>query len=155
MAIRYVAMSTQEAEEFRAGKSDANGQVPETHVAQTDGLPCRHCLGIIRPGERFLVLAYRPFPRVQPYAEVGPIFLHADACNRNGEITSRPSFLASPRYILRGYGRDDRIVYGSGRITATGEISATAEEMLQDPRLSYVHVRSATNNCYHCRIERA
>jgi hypothetical protein len=155
MAIRFVALNPEQVAGYRAGRPDANGQTPEIHMAPADGLPCRHCLGLIRQGERFLILAHRPFPKAQPYAEVGPIFLHAESCSRNEEPGSIPAFLASPRYILRGYGHDDRIVYGSGRITPTGEISETADDMLQDPRLAYVHVRSATNNCFHCRIERA
>jgi hypothetical protein len=63
--------------------------------------------------------------------------------------------LASPRYIVRGYGLSDRIVYGSGRIVETADIPFAAAAMFEDPRIAYIHVRSATNNCYQCRIERA
>ena len=96
----------------------------------------------------------RPFPALQPYAEVGPVFLHAEPCRRGGGGADIPAFLDSPQYIVRGYGRNDRIVYGTGRVVATPEIPAAADAMLEDPRISYVHVRSASNNCYHCRIER-
>jgi hypothetical protein len=44
--------------------------------------PCRHCPGLIREGEEKLVLSYRPFQSIQPYAESGPIFLHEAACER-------------------------------------------------------------------------
>jgi hypothetical protein len=63
--------------------------------------------------------------------------------------------LTSPRYIVRGYCKEDRIVYGSGRIVVTDEIAESAQAMFQDAAISYIHVRSATNNCYQCRIERA
>jgi hypothetical protein len=62
--------------------------------------------------------------------------------------------LASERYLVRGYGADDRIVYGSGQIVPTLQIVETAEAMFADPRLAYVHIRSAANNCYQCRLER-
>ena len=62
--------------------------------------------------------------------------------------------LASPDYILRGYGADDRIVYGTGGVVATGMILARAEALFADPRVAYLHVRSARNNCYQCRIDR-
>jgi hypothetical protein len=62
--------------------------------------------------------------------------------------------LASPDYIVRGYGADDRIVYGTGGVVATATIPARAGELLADDRVAYVHVRSARNNCYQCRIER-
>ena len=63
--------------------------------------------------------------------------------------------LASPRYIVRGYGKNDRIVYGSGQIVDTAEIPAAAGKMFEDRRIAYIHVRSASNNCYQCRIDRA
>jgi Protein of unknown function (DUF1203) len=48
----------------------------------------------------------------------------------------------------------NRIVYGSGRIAETDTIPRVAADMFGDSRTAYIHVRSASNNCYHCRIER-
>ena len=154
-AIKFVAMDTEAAARLRAGAPDANGQPAERLVAPQDGLPCRHCLAMIDKGEPFLIAAHRPFPAPQPYAEVGPIFLHAEDCPRGGGTTSIPAFLDSPRYIIRGYGKDDRIVYGTGRIVETRDIPAEAHAMFEGAAVRYIHVRSATNNCFHCRIEPA
>ncbi|MBS0244045.1 MAG: DUF1203 domain-containing protein, partial [Proteobacteria bacterium] len=140
---------------WRDGRSDANGLPAERHVAGPGATPCRHCLGHVSEGEPYLVLAHRPFPAPQPYAEVGPIFLHAEDCPRGGGTADIPSMLASRSYIVRGYGGDDRIVYGTGGVVAREVIPARAEELLSDPKIAYVHVRSAANNCYQCRIERA
>jgi hypothetical protein len=65
-----------------------------------------------------------------------------------------PEILASPDYIVRGYGADDRIVYGTGAVVPTGRILAEAEARLAEGRVAYVHVRSARNNCYQVRIDR-
>jgi Protein of unknown function (DUF1203) len=100
-----------------------------------------------------LILAHRPFAALQPYAEVGPIFLCADECEAGGG-EELPEMLASPDYIVRGYGDDDRIVYGTGGVTATEAITARAAHLLADPTVAYVHVRSARNNCYQVRIDR-
>lgn len=117
------------------------------------GNPCRHCLRMIPEGAGMLVLAHRPFGALQPYAETGPIFLCADACAAGGgeEV---PEILASPDYILRGYGPDERIVYGTGGVVPTGRIAARAEEVLAMPGVAFVHVRSARNNCFQVRMER-
>ena len=64
-------------------------------------------------------------------------------------------FLERPGFLIRGYGPDDRIVYGTGRIVAPAAMTEAAQDMLEDPRVAYVHVRSATNNCYQARIDRA
>ncbi len=155
MPIRFIALETDLVRRLQAGELDANGQTAERRVATSDGLPCRHCLGMINKGEAFLTLAHRPFPAPQPYAELGPIFLHAETCVRGGGNDDVPPFLNSQRYIVRGYGADERIVYGTGAITATPEIPAAAQRMFDNSAVRYIHVRSASNNCYHCRIDRA
>lgn len=151
--MRYVAIPTDVARAYQAGARDANGQVPERAVSDGDGNPCRHCLKMIPKGAGMLILAHRPFPAPQPYAEVGPIFLCADPCEAGGGETL-PEALAAPDYIVRGYGADDRIVYGTGGVVATGAIAARASALLADERVAYLHVRSARNNCYQLRIDR-
>lgn len=151
--MRFVAIPTDVVRSYQAGGPDANGQVPERKVSDGGGNPCRHCLRMIPEGAGMLVLAHRPFPALQPYAELGPIFLCADPCEAGGG-EALPEVLAAPDYIVRGYGADDRIVYGTGGVVATPAIPARAGELLDDPRVAYVHVRSARNNCYQVRIER-
>lgn len=56
---------------------------------------------------------------------------------------------------MRGYSAQDRIVYATGAVTAVGALSARAATLLADPRVAYVHVRSARNNCFQVRIDRA
>lgn len=155
MSIRFVALETSVVHALQQGGADANGQPPERQVSDGPGVPCRHCLHPVDRGESYLVLAHRPFPKPQPYAELGPIFLHAELCERHRENGQVPEMLRSPQYILRGYNTDDRIVYGSGHIVPTAEIPSAAAQMFTDPRIAYVHVRSASNNCYQCRIDRA
>lgn len=154
MAVRFVAMETALVRALQAGAPDANGMAPERHRASGSGNPCRHCLGLIPEGAGMLILAHRPFPALQPYAECGPIFLCAEACARGGGATL-PAMLTSPDYILRGYGADDRIVYGSGAVVPTAALIAEAEARLANPAIRYLHIRSARNNCFQCRVERA
>jgi len=151
--MRFEPIPTTVVRHYQSGGLDANGQVPERQISDGDGNPCRHCLAMIPKGAGMLVLAHRPFPAPQPYAEVGPIFLCADACNARGGA-EMPEMLASPDYLLRGYGRDDRIVYGTGGVVATEAILTRAAALLGDPQVAYLHVRSARNNCYQVRIDR-
>lgn len=101
-----------------------------------------------------LLLAYRPFPKLQPYAETGPVFLHAEECQRYDAGDRTPPMLNSPDYIVRGYSEDDRIVYGTGAVTPVSQIAGRAAELLARDDVAYLHVRSARNNCYLCRIDR-
>jgi hypothetical protein len=156
MPLRFVPIPTAAVATLQAGAPDANGQTPELHIARETGGPCRHCLRPIAAGERYLILGYRPFPEPQPYAEVGPIFLHAEACPGYESGDGLPPILEPEgQVIIRGYGDDNRIVYGSGQVVAIGAIRDAAATLLDDERIAYIHVRSASNNCYQCRIDRA
>ena len=72
-------MSQEDADAFRQGSLDAYGKSPER--MRSDGTaPYRCCLKLIEAGSDMLVLAYRPFEELQPYAETGPVFLCANDC---------------------------------------------------------------------------
>ena len=153
---RFVAMPSETARGFREGMPDAHGQPPERHVSDGAGNPCRHCLDDIAEGDPFLILAWRPFPGPQPYAETGPIFLHAEDCERYDESSGMPAmFLEREKFLLRGYDRDDRIAYGTGQVVATADLAQAAAALLERADIAYLHVRSGGYNCYQCRIERA
>ena len=151
--LRFVPISTDAVRAYQAEGLDSYGLLPERRVSDGGGNPCRHCLRMIPAGAGMLVLAHRPFGALQPYAETGPIFLCADPCEAGGGVAV-PEILASPDYIVRGYGADERIVYGTGGVVATADVPARAAEVLAMPGVAFVHVRSARNNCFQVRIER-
>ena len=156
MPLLFKALPTADVRALQAGGPDAYGAAPEVKISDGDGVPCRHCLRQVGAGKRYLVLAYRPFPSLQPYAETGPIFLHAEPCERASDTEALPEILhGSPDYIVRGYGDDDRIVYGTGAVVPTAQIPGRAAELFGREHIAYLHIRSARNNCYQCRVERA
>lgn len=152
MNIKFVPMDTATAERLRSGAPDANGNPPERKISDGTGVPCRCCMKPVGKGEPYLIAAWRPFKATHAYAETGPVFLHAEPCMADpvapGEL---PAFLSSPDYILRGYDAGERIVYGTGGVIGREAISARIEELLADPAVKAVHIRSSRNNCYHCK----
>ncbi|GIT93086.1 hypothetical protein JANAI62_35440 [Jannaschia pagri] len=99
-----------------------------------------------------LILAARPFPALQPYAELGPIFLHQKAC-KAWEGPGRPPILrTSPDYLVKGYTSDHRIRYGTGDIVASGDLDHAIADRLARPDIAFVDVRSARNNCFLTRV---
>lgn len=153
--LRFIPLDSGLVQAWRSGGADANGQKPETMISDGGGNPCRHCLDDIAQGRPMLVLAHRPFPAPQPYAELGPIFVHAEDCPRYHETAGVPAmFLRREAIMLRGYGTDDRIVYGTGKVIPTEEIESRARHLFKREDVAYIHLRSASNNCFQCRIER-
>jgi hypothetical protein len=147
-------LETEEVARIRRGAPDANGQPALARIAEGVANPCRHCLDLIAEGDAKLVLSYRPFDTVQPYAETGPIFLHARACTRyeSDRLPSWFDFLDPA--IVRGYDGADWIRYDTGQVVAGPQIDATCRQILADPSVAYVHVRSRFN-CFQCRVDRA
>ncbi len=153
--MKFHPIPTEQARALQNGGPDFYGQPAERTVSDGYGNPCRHCLRHIPAGRSMLIAAYRPFPTDQPYAEVGPIFLCGDHCIAPIPWPVLPDILTSaPDYLIKGYTADHRIKYGTGAIVASDQIIAACTRIFDDQSVDYIHVRSARNNCYQCRVSR-
>lgn len=154
MQLVVRGIRSDEVDRIRRGGVDANGQPALTRIAEGVANPCRHCLGLIAEGEQKLVLSYRPFDVPQPYAETGPIFLHARACERYESDALPAWFDFMDPAIIRGYGSDDWIRYETGDVVAGPSLAAACRRILSDETIAYLHIRSKFN-CFQCRVDRA
>jgi hypothetical protein len=153
MKLLIQGIRSDHADSARSGGPDANGQAAVVRTAEGMANPCRHCLELIAPGEEKLVLAYRPFDEVQPYAEVGPIFLHKRTCSRYATNDLPAWFRYLQPAVIRGYGHDNWIRYETGEVVPGEELTNACREILKDPETAYVHIRSKFN-CFQCRVDR-
>lgn len=151
--MQIIPIPTNVARAYQSGHLDAYGRVPERQISDGEGAPCRHCLKHVSKGAEMLVLAHCPFPEKQPYAETGPIFLCADRCDAYASGDMPEVLTTSPTYLLKGYKSDHRILYGTGAIVEQGDVLDAATKLLDLEEVDYVHVRSASNNCYIARIK--
>ena len=154
MNLHVRGIPTDQVERIRRGGPDANGQPALARVAEGVANPCRHCLGLIAEGDAKLVLAYRPFDALQPYAETGPIFLHQAPCERYDADVLPAWFAFLDPALVRGYGEDHWIRYDTGDVVAGPALDESCRAILDDPTIAYVHVRSKYN-CFQCRVDRA
>jgi len=153
MRLDVRGIPTEQAEHFRRGGADAHGQPPLVRVAEGFANPCRHCLEMIPLGDEKLVLAYRPFEKLQPYAESGPIFLHRAVCERYVGDALPPWFELMDPAIVRGYDAAHWIRYDTGRAVPGAEIADACREILADETIATVHVRSVFG-CFQGRVDR-
>lgn len=152
MTIRFTPLDPEFVASIRAGGPDANGLPAEHAVSDGEGFPCRSCLDTVPEGKGVLVLAARPFPTLQPYAECGPVYLCAEACTPWRGDGVPPILHGSPDYLVKGYGSDHRIVYGTGQITEQDAVRDYAAKLLAREDIAFVDVRSARNNCFLTRV---
>ena len=81
------------ADRIRATLVDEFGNHLKVQTGVT--APCRSCLRITRTDEPVIVFAHRPFTAAGPYAEIGPIFVHALACEPYLDTEQVPPDLGS------------------------------------------------------------
>ncbi len=111
-AFRISAIPPETLDRIRAAGQDDLGNSLQIFVDEEGGSPLRCCLRPATAGERLMLIAYRPFRRPGPYAEVGPVFIHAGRCA--GYDTPEqypPGFRDWPTLIFRPYHFDGRMAY--------------------------------------------
>ena len=149
--FRVVPLSTEIAEAARRNAAaGASGHAVVT-AGSPRGYPCRHCLRGAQPGERMILFPYAAIAPGRPYSESGPIFVHAEPCERYAATHEFPPEFRKGR-VLRAYNSQHDIIAAE---VANGEgPEAVIERFLQKPETAFVHVRSASHGCYTMEIER-
>jgi hypothetical protein len=149
--FRIIPLATEVAETAR--RVAASG-APDHTVVTVDspgGFPCRHCLHWAQPGEQVILFPFASIPPGRPYSESGPIFVHAEPCERYSATGEFPADFRKGR-VLRAYNaRNDMI---DAEVVNGNEPEAVVEKLLQNPETAFVQARSVTRGCFTFQIER-
>jgi hypothetical protein len=149
--FRIVPLRTEIAEAARAAAATGARDHAVVTADSPRGYPCRHCLQWAQPGERMILFPFAAIPPGRPYSETGPIFVHAEACERYCATEEFPAEFREGR-VLRAYNsRHDMI---AAEVANGAGPEAVIERFLQKPETAFVHVRSASHGCYTMEIER-
>jgi len=149
-SFRIVPIRTDIAE---AARHQAEVGAPDHAFVTADspnGFPCRHCLRWAQPGERMILFPFAAIASGRPYSESGPIFVHAERCDRYSATDEFPSEFRSGR-VLRAYDARCNII---AAVANEDGPEAVIERFLQQPETAFVHVRSASHGCYTMEVER-
>jgi hypothetical protein len=148
--FRVVALPTDTADEARQRAAEGRPAYRISVVDSPKSAPCRHCLQWAKPGERVILFPYGAIPSGRPYSETGPIFVHAESCQRYDE-QSFPSQFREGR-VFRAYNAADDLI--DARLPNGDEPEAVIEKLFENPEITFVHARSVTHGCYTFRVER-
>ncbi|GAA0253787.1 DUF1203 domain-containing protein [Cryptosporangium japonicum] len=137
---------------MRTSGADDAGAPLAPFTTDEDGAPLRCCLRNARAGERVALVAYRPGGTAGAYREVGPVFVHADACAGYAEPGVYPEAFRPRRQVFRAYDADGRIT--GGVLIEGADAEPAIEELFADPAVATVHSRNVIHGCYMFTITR-
>ena len=150
--FQVVPLPTEIAERARraveAGAADHAVVIADSPAAY----PCRHCLRFAKSGERLILFPYASIPSGHPYSETGPIFVHAEPCERYRATHEYPEDFRTGR-AFRAYNTSYDMI--DAEVADGNEPEAIVEKLLQNPETAFVDIRSVTRGCYTFRIQRA
>jgi len=149
MAATFTGVDTNELDHVLAVGVDHGGNAIEPFLDSDGGWPLRCCLDDSRPGDRVVIIAWSPMPWPGPYAEVGPVVVHAGGCPGHDPADRLPADFDSRAMVLRPYGYDRRIAYHHVRqIADGGSLTEHVTELLALDDVDFVHGRNVTGGCY-------
>src|SRR5271156_4981904 len=152
--IRVVAISTEIADAVRTTCKDPHYGHPAHTELAGEGAPCRHCLQIIAAGsEKATLFTYDAFEGVESLPLPGPVYIHAEACERYPEDGGFPLALRNSPRTLNAYAKGRQLV--AAEYVENGNVDAGIEKLFARPDVDYIHVRSTTAGGYTFRSERA
>ena len=122
------------------------------HLAEVPGSPLRCCLGRSGEGEPVVLFRYSPTAGRGVYEEVGPVFVHAEACDGPARTDVLPEALSKAARVVRAYDGDGRI--HTGELAASGELESVVSTLLADPVVVEVQVRSVSHGCFLFAVTR-
>ncbi|MCP4205346.1 MAG: DUF1203 domain-containing protein [bacterium] len=151
--FRCIAIPTSIAESVRSTLASPFAEHPaHIEIAKGHG-PCRHCLRTFHVGaEKRILFTLDPFAELGVPPLPGPVFIHADECDRYPEDGEFPNDLRQHLLVFNAYSRERRLL---AEELATGrDIELTIDRLLAQAEVEYLHVRDLEAGCYDLRVER-
>jgi hypothetical protein len=136
--FRVEALSPERLEAMRWAGSDDGGNVVFPARTAQGGEPLRCCLKIATPGEQVLLIAYCPFNKPSPYAETGPVFVHAESCEGYHRADLYPD-------QFRGGSRYFAVTIPTGNILG-GHLAERTEDVDSEPTTTRKSVLSTSRS---------
>jgi Protein of unknown function (DUF1203) len=147
------ALPPERLETIRQTCCDDGGNQGLRRLTAEGGEPLRCCLRRAEANEELVLIAYCPFGAPGPYAETGPVFIHAEKCAGYGRPECYPEDFRHWQQVFRCYDSGGDIV--GGRLTQAGDSpEEVISELFADPTVERIHTRNVVYGCYMLEIGR-
>jgi hypothetical protein len=150
--FRIIPLATEIADTARRAVNSGAADHALITVDSPESSPCRHCLRWAHPGERVILFPYAAIPPGHPYSEIGPIFVHAEKCERYSATGEYPAEFRNGR-VVRAYDSNYNVI--DAQVVNRREPETAIQELFENPDTAFVDVRSVTHGCFTFRIQPA
>ena len=149
--FQIVSLPTEVADAARHAVANGASDHAVITADSPAGYPCRHCLRFAKPGERVILFPYASVPGGHPYSESGPIFVHAERCERYEDTSEYPPDFRKGR-VFRAYNSNYEML--DAEVANGTEPEVVIEKLFENPETTFVQARSVTRGCYTFGVER-
>lgn len=148
------ALSVTYLESLRKAGRDQHGNPLSriTVTADDAGSPLRCCLREATVGEQIALIAHSPQGGAGPYAEVGPVFIHADSCGGYDTPGQYPEGFRHRQQVFRAYDGQGRIC--DALLVDGVDAEAAIGQLLSRPEVTVVQSRNVLYGCFMFLISR-
>lgn len=154
--FKVIPVDADFADQIRSTMKDNHGHTLEvTRSPEDNNNPCRLCLRDTHKGGEHILFSYSPFSENNnPYAEVGPVYIHRECVGPYKNIhTFPPDIKARPWLTVRGYDGENNL--HTAELTRGADVEQAIQNVFEDSTVAYIHIRHGVVGCYLMRIERA
>jgi hypothetical protein len=136
----------------RTMRAPEYGHPAHREIATGEG-PCRLCLRTFAVGrDERILFTYQPFREPDSLPAPGPVFIHAEACQRYDAPALPPDFRSLP-LVFDAYRSGARLLTQE-RLTGDQDPELTLQELVARSGADYVHIRNGEAGCFMARVER-
>ena len=103
--------------------------------------------------ERRILFTYDRFTGKESLPQPGPVYIHAEGCQRYPETGTFPEELRNSPRTVEAYARGRKLK--AQEYVADGRFEPVIEQLFGDRDVDYLQINSTTAGCFTFRIERA
>lgn len=146
--IEFTAIAPERLNRMRAAEADEHGNPWTLRVAE-GWEPLRCCLRKATEDEQIALISYSPWTEPSPWAESGPVFVHFGACQGYDATSAYPEAFRQSRSMLNPFDHTGARAYQHITfLEPEDDHEAAVKAVLAQPEVAYLHVRSATAQCF-------
>lgn len=152
-SFRAVGIPTDIADSVRTTMKSPKYGFPAHREVAAGRAPCRHCLELVKLNEEESILfTMDAFHGLNVPPSPGPVYIHAEQCHRYEGAGSIPETYRGRLLTLEAFGAE-RELLAEVRATDSQE-EKIANDLLLNPKVQYINVRSTEAGCFLFRLER-